>query len=528
MRFSPGRAATALGAVALILGTRSITVAAPQSRELSLAEAVRTALEHDAELYIAREDAEIAGENIELARSEFTPRLIGELFGRRDDQPPSSTTLGAVESTDGGTVGITGRISTGMTYTLSAGLLHQRRRDPFFTIYEPAYTTTVRGEIVQPLLRGAFSAARLPILVASLRRDATKLELRARLERTVGVVQIAYWDLVRARSEVDARASNLALATEQVEESKRLKRLGAGSDLDIVEAETGVSRREQELLRTRQDVIDAEARLFDALGVRASDRAWTGEITIVPTDVADIEQAAPDLEAQLALARTRRAEILAARGVTAAESAALELTGDRKRAALDLVATAGTVGFAGELAMTRATTGINTGGMYTTDSAYDGGLGTSLSNTLGRDLHLYLGLRFELLLGDNAAEVRHGIQRRAVSRARLAEREILARIETDVRTTVSRVGISRQVVEAAERTVANTEKLLDGMRKRFRAGASTSFDVLRVSEELTRARVEAARARADYRATLTRLAAATGTLLDGLGIRIDDLGATPK
>jgi len=130
-------------------------------------------------------------------------------------------------------------------------------------------------------------------------------------------------------------------------------------------------------------------------------------------------------------------------------------------------------------------------------------------------------------LGRHEAEVRHAIQQRSVSRARLAERQTLARIESEVRTTVARIAVSVQLVEAADRTVELSEQLLEGTRKRFRAGASTTFDVLRVSEQLTRARIEAARARADYRVSLTRLAAGTGTLLDGLGIAIDSLGAPP-
>jgi outer membrane protein TolC len=65
------------------------------------------------------------------------------------------------------------------------------------------------------------------------------------------------------------------------------------------------------------------------------------------------------------------------------------------------------------------------------------------------------------------------------------------------------------------------------MRKRFRAGAATTFDVLRVSEELTRARVEAARVRADYQITLARLRAVTGTTLDPLRITTKNLAAAP-
>lgn len=522
MRRSPGRTAATLGTVALGLGAAWAPAAAQDVHELSLAEAVRTAIASDASLYITREDARDAADGIALARAAFLPRLSGEIYGTRNDQPPSATSFAAVDTIAVATLGIAGRIETGMTYNLSTGLQRQDRDDPISTVYDPATTATVHAEIVQPLWRGAFAAARQPITVASLRRNRTDQELRARIERTVGAVEVAYWNLVRARSERDARRSALELAREQAEESRRLRRLGTGSDLDIVEAEAGVSRREQELLRTEQDLVEADGQLFEAIGVRDGDPGWGAGRAIVPTDAAEIEPHPTAVDAQLALARTRRADVLASQDLIAAETAQLAVTDDQRRAALDLVAIAGTVGFAGALAATDATAGVPT------DPAYSGGIGRSLENTLGRDLNLFIGLRFEMPLGNHEAEVRHSLQQRSVSRARLAERQTLARIESEVRTTVARLAVNVQLVEATDRTVELAEKLLEGTRKRFRAGASTSFDVLRVSEELTRARIEAARARADYRVSLTRLAAATGTLLDRLGITIASLGASPR
>jgi outer membrane protein TolC len=508
--------------VGLALGAGRLPAAAQEVHQLSLAEAVRTAIASDAELYVVREDARDAADGIALARAAFLPRLSGEIYGTRNAQPPSVTSFAAVDTIAAATLGIAGRIETGMTYNVSAGLLRQDRDDPLSKVYDAATTTTVRAEIVQPLWRGAFAAARQPIVVASLRRNRSDQELRARIERTVGAVEVAYWDLVRARSERDARTSALELAKQQAEESRGLRRLGTGTDLDVVEAEAGVSRRQQELLQAEQDVVEADGRLFAAIGVRDGDPGWIASDAIVPTDAAEVESRPMDVGAQLALARTKRADVLAARDLVAAETAELAVTDDQRRAALDLVATAGTVGFAGAFAATNATAGV------IADPAYDGGIATSLANTLGRDLNLFVGLRFEMALGNHEAEVRHSIQRRAVSRARLVERQTLARIESEVRTTVARLAVNSELVQAADRTVELSDKLLEGMRKRFRAGASTTFDVLRVSDELTRARVEAARARANYRVSLTQLAAVTGTLLEGLGITVESLGTSPR
>lgn len=520
------RAAIALGLVA-----SAQSVAAAEEIKLSLADAVRTAIANDADLYIAREDVEVAGSGVLLARAVFTPRVFGEVYGSRDDLAPTATSFPAIDSKLAGSIGVSGRVQTGLTYTVSAGLLRESYDDPFSSVYKPATTSTVRAEIVQPLLRGGFSAARRPITVASLRRTRSEQELRARIETSISDVVVAYWNFVRVRAERDARASAVQLAMDQVDESQRLLRLGTGTDLDVVEAQAGVSRRRQELLRTERDALDAEGALFAALRVRADETAWSGDRVLVPTEVADIEPATEDLAAQLELARTRRADVISARDLTAAEVAALDVTDDARRPSLDLVAAAGTVGFGGSLASSYATAGINGTGLappYTADRDYQGGPATSLKNLAGKNYGLYVGLRFEVPLGANEAEVRYQIQQRTVGRARLAERATLARIESEVRTSVSSVRLGSDLVAAADRSVELSEKLLEGMRKRFHAGASTTFDVLRVSDEVTRARVEAARARADYRVSLTRLAAATGTLLDSFGVTTKSLGAAPK
>ena len=502
-----------------------------EDHKLSLADAVKTAIAHDAQLYIAREDTRIAGDGIDLARAPFRPKLFGEIYGVRDERPPTARTFALRDDIVAGDVGLSGLLPTGMTYTLSAGLMRERIESSFVSVYDPARTVTGSVELVQPLLRGAFGAARRPIVVATLRKNQSEHELRAQLEVTVGNVEIAYWNLVRARAERDARKAALSIANEQVEESKRLRKVGTGSDLDIVEAETGVSRRQQELLVTEQDVVDAEGQLMTRLGVRAGEPGWIGANAIIPTDKPQLDARTLELEAQLQLARTRRAEVLAARERTAAEQAELDVRDDQRSMALDVVLQAATVGFAGRLADSNLTAGVNGGGLsppYFTDPDYDGKLNRAVENTLGKDLRFYLGLRFEILLGNDEADVRHTVQRRTVARSRLAERQTLAQVETEVRTTVAQAALGARKVEASDKTVGLAEKFLEGMRKRFRAGAATTFDVLRVSEELTRARVESARVRADYRITLTRLGVVTGTLLDVHEISTKSLGATPR
>ncbi|MBC7976074.1 MAG: TolC family protein, partial [Myxococcales bacterium] len=100
---------------------------------------------------------------------------------------------------------------------------------------------------------------------------------------------------------------------------------------------------------------------------------------------------------------------------------------------------------------------------------------------------------------------------------------LLARVDNEVRRSVALLQSDEALAKAADEAVTVNERLLVGMRKRFSAGAITSFDVLRVADELTRAKIEAARARVSYRISLARLATADGTLLPQRNITASSL-----
>lgn len=506
--------------------------AADELHRLSLADAVRIAIANDAELYIARVDAEVAANNVDLASSVFAPHLFGSISGTHDNQAPTAVSFNVLDKVLAGEIGLDGEVQTGATYKISGGLSRENLDSTYLTLYDPATTTIVSAEVVQPLRRGSFGSARQPIVVASLRRHQSEQQLRARLESSVGAVEAAYWNLVRARAEREARLGALSTAQQQVEEIKRLKRVGTGSELDITEAEAGASRREQELLVTEKDVVEADGKLFELLGVRIG-KGWADGQMIEPTDGADTDLKTDviSLDKELELARTKRPDLLAAQSDTAAETAELDLADNQRLASINLVVRAATTGFSGHLANSDQTQGLNGTGLvpaYFTDPDYDGGLGQSLHNTLGKNLRAYVGLRFDLPFGNHEAEVKYKIQRQVVSRQKLEERLLLAKLESEVRSAVARVDVNIKLVKASVVAVSLSEKFLEGTQKRFRAGAGTTFDVLRASEDLTRAKVETARAQAQYHIALSGLATATGTLLETLNISVANLAGSPN
>jgi outer membrane protein len=506
------------------------STAAGEERRISLADAITATLANNDQLYIAREDAGIAADGVSLAESAYDPAIFARAFASRDVLPGSATSFESRDRQFGGEAGLTGRLITGLDYSVSAAFTAQKLQDPFSTVYDPAYSGSLTLSATQPLLRGGWrSANRQVLVVASLRREESEQALRAQLERTVSAVEVAYWNLVRAHRERDARVASLQLAREQLEESRRLVRLGAISRLDMVEAEAGVSRRNQELHTAHEDVAEAEGVLVGVLQVRSGSNGWKSEDVLIPTDNPDVTAANESLEQHLDLARRNRPDLLAAARRTQAETAALDVAATARKPAIDLVARAGLIGFAGTLANTYATGGINqpTGGLdppFFTDPDLEGGAGTALTNLASAShYNLYLGLRFELPLRNQEAEARYSIQHHELEKARIARQALEARVENEVRTSLNRLRANAAIVTAADEAVVLTDRLLEGTRQRFRSDASTSFDVLRILDELTRSKIEAARARARYQIALSRLAQANGTLLQRRGITLESL-----
>jgi outer membrane protein len=508
-----------------------LSLAAPSDssageRKLSLSEAISTAIANNSDLYLVREDAGIAAAAIALAESHYDPVLFGRGFAARDVQPGSATSFSWKDRRIGGEAGLSGRLGTGLEYSLSLSSTAQSYQDAFSTVYDPAYTSALTLSLTQPLLRGAWEGGNRQLVVeASQRAQQSDALLRAQLEQTVSLVEVAYWNLVRVHAELEARAASVQLAREQLEESQRLVRLGAVSKLDEVEAQAGVSRRLQELHSAEAEVAEADGALLDLLQLRTGDRGWRPDDILVPTDSPDVIPVGASIPFHLALARKNRPDLRAAGRLTSAESAALEVAANRAQPLVELIARAGLIGFAGDLAQNYATAGVNqAAGLdppFFSDPDLDGGWGDSVGNLFGgKHYALYLGLRVELPIRNQEAEARYSIQRRQLSKARIAERSIQARIENEVRTGLNRLRANASVVEAADQAVASTARLLDGIRKRFRNDDSTSFDVLRVVDELTRSKIEAARARARYQIALSRLEAANGTLLERRGITV--------
>ena len=87
-------------------------------------------------------------------------------------------------------------------------------------------------------------------------------------------------------------------------------------------------------------------------------------------------------------------------------------------------------------------------------------------------------------------------------------------IMVDVRNAYESLAIRRKSLEAASVARQLSQEQLYGENKRFEAGLSTNFEVLRFQRDLAQARVQELRALVDYQLALTALRKAMYTIVD--------------
>jgi outer membrane protein len=209
-------------------------------------------------------------------------------------------------------VGIRQLSSSGGQYELSYGSQRIRRAEGFSDTLggvNPYYLNELLLRVTQPLLRDFGSEInRARITIARNNQRISTLEFRRVLEEQVATTEQAYWELVRAASDVRIQENLLA---ETIRTADILQaRLIAGADVTRVQtsqAEAAVASREAVLVRARSRVKD----LSDEIKRRMGDPAYplASPVVILPASAPLVEPLTFDPAEQFDTALRYRLEL---------------------------------------------------------------------------------------------------------------------------------------------------------------------------------------------------------------------------
>jgi HAE1 family hydrophobic/amphiphilic exporter-1 len=526
-----------------------VGIAQGADEALTLEGAIRLTLEQNNDVEVARLDVSSARQQVRAAEGVFDPRIIPNFSYEHANTANASSLGGATQGRVTqkelfGGVQFAGRSPRqGGEFVVDFTQTRLVTSNQFSRL-NPQFPSLLNFSFTQPLLRDrAIDQERRQILLSKKNVDLTDSQLRSVVTEQLTFVEQAYWDLVFAKSNLEVQTSALAQARGQVASNERQVEAGTLAPIDVVEAQTQVSRFELTVASAQQSLTEAENRLKSLMLRDRTAPQWNHALT--PADLRDRPTPSIGVDEAMKLALAKRPELAASNASLARndidrqffENQALpqvNLTGAYTLRGLagaslpvtsDPLSGSDAVFFArlNELAVLAGLTPLAPpqSTTSTVPSFFVGGTGTSLGNLFDRRFQTALiQIQMEIPLRNRTAQAnvaRAGIQRQQLERQRLQLEQI---IEAEVRNTLQAVQSSERRLAAAASAQRNAREQYESERRRFDSGLSTVFLVLERQTTLVTTQAAELRARADLNQAIALFHRAVGGTFDQHGITL--------
>ena len=470
-----------LAALGLAFCPPQALAAEPPALSLTLKDAVQLALRNNRALVDARLRRVAERFALQVAENEFRPHVtVGPYLDLRSREPSTEIrTAGAFSKARL-------RLPTGGAFETGFRVAEEDRNTPSAGSYPGALQFT----FTQPLLRGAGrEAATAGVRIARVTERINILALKAALAGVVSAVVRSYRGYIQAERRTDIAAKSLERARGLLAINRLLVEAGRMAELDIVQAQADIARRELNLIRAQNRQDAARLALIDILDIDSGTRLGR-------MDSLEIAPAPLDMARGMETALERRPDYLGSQ--LAVMNAETRLAAADNNRLWDLSLTLST-----SFARTEET------------------FRSSLSG-LDRTGHT-ARLELSIPLGPAASDPRKLAWVRArtdLKRARNNHADLRQRIDIEVRNGVREVELSFRQVELARTARRLVEQKAAIERDKLSRGLSTNFQLVAFEDDLVAARNGELEAVVGYLNALTALDRTLGTTLERWDIRV--------
>ncbi len=402
----------------------------------------------------------------------------------------------------------------------------------------------------QPLARNfRIDSKRHGIFIAKKRLEQTDSDFRLKATSTIASVQRAYWDFVYALRNQQNQVANVNLAKENLRQIEAKIDAGAAAPLERAEVATELANREGDLLLATQTVGTAENTLKQLVLRDPLSPEWSQ--TFVPTDKPAFSLDPLSLDDAMKDAMDNRFELKRLKLQKEINTSDIEYYKNQTKPQIDLNTTFSLNGLSRGGTNSATTSNLITGtadlflfnGINSTRSSLIpalpllinptvnipaspaylfGGFNRSLANMFRSDApNFSIGATISFPLRNRTA-------RANLDGAKIQEHQLDTQLRgqeqtviVEVRNAVQSVETSRQRVLTARRARESAEIQLEGERKLYDAGRSTTFLLFQRENALTNARNSEIRAETDYNKAIADLQRVTSTVFRVNNIVID-------
>lgn len=460
--------------------------------EISLSDCFALGDRANLDLALARLQELLAVEDSRLADAVFDPEFFATAEWARSKSPPRnafqpSSTLRRY----GGSVGLRKTLITGAALEISFNPRYvDQRVASAFAFPTTFFTGDFAFTATQPLLRGAWANSQLAEFEAARLEELARADDVARSrQETLEQIASAYFELVFRREDYIVRVQSLELSREQLSNTEQKIKLGELAPRDRVADQADVAKKEEELIRAENSILDGEDDLRRLVLPFREDAAW--DYIVVPRDVLGADDPAfsvPQLDAALEIARRSRPDLVARRKRVEASTRLLE------RAQQDLWPT------------------LDLSGTYRASAQRDDF--PKLQSDIFRSQfpEYAVSLNFVLPLGNRAARSRRNRARIDLERTERERHILRIDIEKAVRTQVRALRTLGKSMLAARESARLAKNDLESEQIKLRLGEGVRIEVQRRNQQFQDAQTTLLRARLDYRIAWFRLLSALGRI----------------
>ncbi len=244
---------------------QSGNAAAKTALQLTVDEALRRAVDNNPDLAVLRLGTQVEAERVGEALSAYAP-VFSTVVGRSGDTaPPLNFLLGdkGIDTRDWfSSTGVRQRLPRGSgTWSVSWDASRTATNNPLSS-FAPSLQSGFQVAFSQPLLKDRrIDTARLQRLIAARNQETSELRYSESVVQTLAAVKQAYWTLKAAAANVSVQQRSLELAYDLERENKSRVDLGQAPPIDLLQSESEVAERRENLIRVTATAEDAEDHL---------------------------------------------------------------------------------------------------------------------------------------------------------------------------------------------------------------------------------------------------------------------------
>lgn len=524
---------------------KRVGIQTAQTVPLSLNEAIRKALENNNSIEISRTDVRFQETQLRSLQGNYDPVIAFTPTYRRNSTTGSTPTNDFTVSSDfsqlikpGG-----GNYSVFFNNNRTENRFAQNQLSSGSNLAggstSALYSASLGFQYNQPLFRnfGIDNNRRL-IKIQRKVLQQSDADFRRQTIEIISQVQQSYWDLVFALRDQQNRLANLNLAKENLRQVEARIEAGAAAPLARAEVATELANREGDVLLATQQVTITENTLKTLVLKEPAAAEWS--YSFVPTDSPVFSTDPIVLDDAMKDAIDNRPELRRLRLQRDINGIDIDFFKNQTKPRIDLNTTFSLGGlsqtgnqitegltfpqFTGNDEILRQNLNVllRNSGLQTVDnlnipvtpspSFLTGGYNQALRNILRTDAPNYsVGLTIQFPLRNRTAEADLAgarVQQEQIGAQTRSQEQIVV---AEVRNAVQAVETARERVLTARRAVQNAGIQLEGERKLYEVGRSTTFLLFQRENTLTNARNSEIRAETDYNKALSDLQRATST-----------------